>query len=46
MNEEQNFQIVNARFFKSTLHSVLYRIILNICGGWGKLSSPERKLVW
>ena len=29
---------------KSTLHNVLYLVILKICGGRGKFCSPKRKI--
>ena len=35
MKQKQNFEIVNAIVFKSTLHNVLYWIILKIFGGRG-----------
>ena len=43
MKSKQTFEIVNANFFKSTLHNVYIELSSKYVGGRGKFCSPERK---
>ena len=45
-NKNKTLRLLMLDLKKSTIHSILYWIILKIWGGRGKFCSPERKLVW